>query len=113
MTWNVLNIDYINTPSEALNTEIQISTAVVNYFNSLPLGAFFKCPISVMHKDSLQIQVFFPPELVAIALLLGATPAQKPDFYALNRMTDIHISPIGLDTESSYFQSIFVNSNYS
>ncbi|WP_289844411.1 hypothetical protein [Photobacterium kishitanii] len=41
MTWNVLNIDYINTPSEALNTEIQISTAVVDYFNGLPLGAFF------------------------------------------------------------------------
>ncbi|PSV11686.1 hypothetical protein C0W59_19335 [Photobacterium kishitanii] len=107
MNWKVLNIDYLNSPSEALNTEIQISAVVVDYLNHLPLGGFLKCPISVMYKNSLHIQVFFPPELSIIALLFGAKPIKKPDFETLKGMRSIEISPIGLDINSPYFQSLF------
>ncbi|WP_058119351.1 hypothetical protein [Photobacterium kishitanii] len=113
MTWSVLNIDYIDMPNEALNTEIQISSAVVDYLNCFPSGGFLKCPISVMYKNSLHIQVFFPPELSIIALLFGAKPSKKPDFETLKGMSSIEISPIGLDINSPYFQSLFVKSTHS
>ncbi|PSU88971.1 hypothetical protein C0W42_11600 [Photobacterium kishitanii] len=116
MTWSVLNIDYIDyidMPSEALNTEIQISSTVVDYLNCSTPGGLLKCPISVMYKNSLHIQVFFPPELSTIALLFGAKPIKKPDFETLKGMSSIEISPIGLDVNSPYFQSLFVKSNHS
>lgn len=113
MNWSVVNIDYLDSPSEALNTEIQISSVVVDHLNHLPLGGFFKCPIAVMDRYSLKVQVFFPPELEIIALFLGARLTTKPDFYSLKGSMGIQISPIGLDAKSPYFQSLFVKPNHS
>ncbi|HIF9180980.1 TPA: hypothetical protein ACX6QL_002040 [Photobacterium damselae] len=111
MKWSVLDINYIDSPSIALSTEIQITSVVADYLRCFPEGEFFKCPISVMDRYSFQVQVFFPPELEVMALCFGAIATQRPDFCGLRGMQDMYISPIGLDVSSPYFQSLFVKHN--